>query len=316
PLTICPGGSVTLTASAGASYIWSNNTYAQSITVTQAGSYFVRVFDAAGCSAQSQPVTVSIASPSATITPSGPTTFCAGGSVTLSAPAGYSYSWSNGATTQSITVNQTNTYTVTVNDANGCTASSAASVTVNPVPQINFTGPAIVCGTSETAQEVQPLGTGLTYDWSITNGAVTQNAGHRVYFTANAGASQVVLRVTITDSNGCSNSDSITLPVHTPPNAAITTSGPTTFCAGDSVTLTAPAGMSSYSWSNGATTQSITVYTQDSYFVTVRDANFCSTRSSAVDVTVNPLPAPSITASGATTFCAGGNVTLTASAGY
>src|SRR5207302_21239 len=83
---------------------------------------FVRVFDAAGCSAQSQPVTVSIASPSATITPSGPTTFCAGGNVTLSAPAGYSYSWSNGATTQSITVNQTNTYTVTVNDANGCTA--------------------------------------------------------------------------------------------------------------------------------------------------------------------------------------------------
>ena len=53
---------------------------------------------------------------------------------------------------------------------------------------------------------------------------------------------------------------------------------------------------------------------EDSYFVTVHDANLCSTQSSAVNVTVNPLPAPSITASGATTFCAGGNVTLTANA--
>src|SRR5207302_8003671 len=117
------------------------------------------------------------------ITPSGPSAFCAGGSVTLFAPAGYSYSWSNGATTQSIIVNQTNTYTVTVNDANGCIASSSASVTVNPVPQVNFTGPAIVCGTSETAQEVQPLGTGLTYNWTITNGTVTQNASFLKHYS-------------------------------------------------------------------------------------------------------------------------------------
>jgi len=316
PLTICPGGSVTLTASAGASYIWSNNTYAQSTTITQAGSYSVRVFDGNGCYAQSQSVTVSVASPSATITPSGPTTFCACGSVTLSAPAGYLYSWSSGATTQSIIVNQSNTYTVTVQDGNGCTASSSVAVTVNPVPEVVFSTPSLVCGTSESAQEVQPLGTGLTYDWTITNGAITQNAGHRVYFTANAGATQVVLHVTITGSNGCSASDSITLPVHTPPDATITTSGPTTFCAGGNVTLTAPAGMSSYNWSTGATTQSITVSTPDSYTVTVRDANFCSTQSSPVVVTVNPLPAPTISTSGSTTFCAGGSVTLTAPDGF
>ncbi|MBV9185766.1 MAG: hypothetical protein JO093_09085 [Acidobacteria bacterium] len=317
PLTICPGGSVTLTANAGASYLWSNNATAQSITVSQAGAYSVQVFDANGCSAQSQSVSVAVASPSATITPSGPTNFCAGGSVTLSAPAGYaSYAWSNGASTQSITVNQSNTYSVTVSDANGCTASSSTSVTVNPLPQVAFSTPAAICGTSETAQEVQPLGTGLTYNWSITNGAVTQNAGHRVYFTASTGASQVVLTVTITDANGCSNSGSITLPVHTPPSAAITPSGPATFCAGESVTLTAPAGMSSYAWSTGATTQSITVSATGSYSVTVTDANFCSTQSSPFAVTVNPLPAPAISASGGTTFCAGGSVTLTATAGY
>jgi hypothetical protein len=273
------------------------------------------VANAQGCS-DTQSINIPIANVQATITPSGPTTFCAGGNVTLSAPAGYSYTWSNGATTQSISVNQSNTYTVTVQDGSGCTASSSASVTVNPVPQVVFTTPSVVCGTSESAQEVQPLGTGLTYDWTITNGAITQNAGHRVYFTANAGATQVVLRVTITGANGCSASDSITLPVHTPPSATITASGPTTFCAGGNVTLTAPAGMSSYSWSTGATTQSITVSTQDSYTVTVRDANLCSTQSSPMVVTVNPLPAPTIATSGPTTFCAGGNITLTAPAGF
>ena len=314
PLTICPAGSVTLTASAGTGYTWSNGANTQSITVTQPGTYSVRVFDPAGCNALSQPVTVSMASPSATITPSGPTTFCAGGSVTLSAPSGYTYTWSNGATSQSITVNQSNTYTVTVTDATGCTASSSATVTVNPLPQVTFTTPATVCGTSESAQEVQP-GTGLTYNWSIANGTVTQNAGHRVYFTANAGASQVVLTVTITDANGCSNSGSITLPVHTPPAATIIPSGPTTFCAGGSVTLTAPAGMSSYAWSNGATTQSIVVSTSGSYSVTVRDASFCSATSAPMVVAVNATPSPSITAGGPTTFCAGGSVTLTASSG-
>ena len=74
-----------------------------------------------------------------TISASGPTAFCAGGNVTLTASAGYSsYLWSNGATTPSITVSNAGSYTVTGTSASGCTspASAPTTVTVNPLPVI------------------------------------------------------------------------------------------------------------------------------------------------------------------------------------
>src|SRR2546423_6025477 len=103
-----------------------------------------------------------------------------------------------------------------------------------------------------------------------------------------------------------------TAPFRPLPTPVITAGGPTTFCTGGSVTLTASSA-SSYLWSSGATTQSITVNASGSYSVTVTDANGCSATSSATAGTVDPLPIPHIPAGGPTTFCAGSNVTLTAS---
>src|SRR5207302_9675643 len=88
---------------------------------------------------------------------------------------------------------------------------------------------------------------------------------------------------------------------------------PTLFrSAGGSVTLTASTA-SSYLWSNGATTQAITVNASGNYSATVTNANGCSATSAATAVTVNANPTATITAGGPTTFCAGGSVTLTAS---
>ncbi|MDB5231875.1 MAG: hypothetical protein JWN76_2680 [Chitinophagaceae bacterium] len=120
------------------SYYWSpggQNT--KNITATAAGSYSVTVTDANGSSATSASVNVTVA-PNATITASGPTTFCNGGSVMLTANAGASYSWSNGFTSQSITVTQSGNYSVTVSYSPGCQSISAA------VP-VSVTTPAIVC---------------------------------------------------------------------------------------------------------------------------------------------------------------------------
>ena len=72
--------------------------------------------------------------------PSGSTTFCAGGSVDLTAnPAGASYLWSNGAVTRTITVNASGNYSVTVTDGNGCSAQASQGVTVNPLPVASIT---------------------------------------------------------------------------------------------------------------------------------------------------------------------------------
>ncbi|WP_018341671.1 glycosyl hydrolase [Cytophaga aurantiaca] len=137
--SFCQGGSVTLTANTGSSYIWKNGitTVGTSATfnATAAGSYTVEVTNAAGCKATSSTTTVTVnAAQTANITANGATTFCQGGSVTLAATTGSSYIWKNGTTTvgTSATYNATTagSYTVEVTNANGCKATSAAT-TVN-----------------------------------------------------------------------------------------------------------------------------------------------------------------------------------------
>jgi len=301
--TFCAGGSVTLTATAGmTAYQWSNGATTQSVNVTAGGDYTVTVTDGNGCRSTSPIQRVTVNAPPATITASGPTTFCAGGSVTLSAPAGYTYAWSNGATTQSILVSDAGSFSVAVTDTNGCTATSAAtSVTVNPLPQATITagGPTSFCAGGSVTLTASA---GASVRWS--NGATMQS----ISVTASGSFS-----VTVTDANGCSATSSPVAVAVDTPSAAITVSGPTTFCAGGSVVLTASSG-AAYLWSNGATTQSITVGASGAYSVTVTDAGGCSATSAPAAVTVNPLPSPVITASGPTAFCAGGLVTLTSSA--
>ncbi len=237
----------------------------------------------------------------ASISPNGPTIFCTGSNVILTASAGASYSWSTGATSQSITVNATGNYSVTVTNASGCQASASQSVTVNTpaAASISANGPTTFCAGSNV---VLTASAGSSYNWST--GATSQS------ITVNATGSY---SVTVTDANGCQSPASVSVTVNTPVAASISPNGATTFCTGSNVILTASAG-SSYSWSTGATSQSITVNATGNYNVTVTDANGCSS-SASQSVTVNTPAAASISANGPTTFCAGSNVILTASAG-
>jgi hypothetical protein len=87
--------------------LWSTGATTQSITVSAAGVYTVRVTNANGCQSAASigtTVTVNPLPTTPTISAGGPTTFCSGGSVILTSSVGTSYLWSTGATTPSITV--------------------------------------------------------------------------------------------------------------------------------------------------------------------------------------------------------------------
>ncbi|HYH08508.1 MAG TPA: hypothetical protein VEK11_15740, partial [Thermoanaerobaculia bacterium] len=297
PTTFCQGGSVTLSAPAGLTYLWSTGATSREITVSAAGTYSVTVSDGT-CSASSSSTVTVHPLPDATITASGPTTFCEGGQVTLSAPAGLSYSWSTGAISREITVSAAGTYSVTVSDGT-CSATSSSTVTVHPLPDATITasGPTTFC---EGGQVTLSAPAGLSYSWST--GAISRE------ITVSAAGTY---SVTVSDGT-CSATSSSTVTVHPLPDATITASGPTTFCEGGQVTLSAPAGLA-YSWSTGATSREITVSAAGTYSVTVSDSTCSATSSSTV--TVHPLPDSTITASGPTTFCEGGQVTLSAPAG-
>jgi len=291
--TVCEGTVVTLTATGGTSYLWSTGATTASITTTTAGTYTVTV-TALGCSASTSINVVVNPNPVATITPNGPTTFCAGGSVVLTASAGSSWLWSTSATTQAITVNTSGSYTVIVTNSFGCTTTSApVVVTVNPLPTPTITpNPAAFCAGGSV---VLTAGGGVSYLWSTgaTTAAITVSV---------AGT----YSVTVTNAQGCTAVATRVVTQNPLPTPVITPSGPTTFCAGGSVVLTASGGVS-YLWSTGATTAAITVTTSGNYTVIVTDANGCQA-STSQSVTVLPLPVPTLFTN--SPVCVGGNLNL------
>jgi hypothetical protein len=204
------------------------------------------------------------------------------------------YSWSNGATTPSVTVSptQTTTYTCTVT-TNGTSCSSDFTVTVNPLPTVNAGNDQTVCsGTAVTLS-----GTGAnTYSWnnSVSNG---------VAFTPGSTATY-----TVTGTNtatGCTNTDQVIVNVNALP--AVNAGNDQTVCAGTAVTLSG-SGANTYSWNNGVNNGvAFTPAASGAYLVTGTDANNCS-NTDQVLVTLNPLPP--VIAGADQTVCTGAAVTL------
>jgi len=148
PTTFCDGGSVTLDSSSATGNQWylNGNPIGGAINqqyVATGGGHYTVVVTENNCSSSSSAittVTVDPLPPTPTITPSGPTTFCEGGSVTLSSSGASGNQWYlngnpiGGATGQQYVATASGNYSVTVTDGNSCTsaASSSTTVTVSP----------------------------------------------------------------------------------------------------------------------------------------------------------------------------------------
>lgn len=245
------------------------------------------------------------------------TSVCAGQSVTLTASpsaAGGTYLWSNGATTQTITVtpNATTTYTVTY--SNNGTANGSGTVTVNPLPTINGGQDQTVC---QGANVTLSATGGSTYTWNngVTNG---------VPFVPNTTA---IYTVTGTDANGCQGTDQVTVTVNPAPSVNAITNQ--TLCAGSSttaVTFTGTAG-ANYAWTNsspaiglaangsGNINSFVATNTTGSPItatVTVTPSLAgCTGTAQTFTYTINP--SPSAPTSSNQSICAGQTATITAS---
>ena len=126
--TICPGSSLTLTASDGSNYLWSNGDTTKSTTIAAAGNYSVTVDNCASA----MPLAV-IYKPAPYISASGPTTFCPGYGIDLTANDAASYAWNTGATSQTIHVTNSGSYSVQVTDTAGCTQTASQQINVKPL---------------------------------------------------------------------------------------------------------------------------------------------------------------------------------------
>ena len=237
------------------------------------------------------------------ITPSGPASFCAGGSVTLDSSPAAVYLWSTGETTQSIVVSTVGSYSVTVSDAAGCSAESLPIATdIIPAPSADIVAPASVCGgTTGHLASVPDGGVGASYEWSLTNGAITAGDG-TASITFSAGPSgPVFLGVIVTSAAGCSTSGSSAVPVNPEPAATIT--APAALCTtsgGNNASVPDAGPGAAYVWtiangtiSSGAETNTI-VFTAGSpgdllLGVNVNSAAGCSTSGDAT-IAINTSP--------------------------
>ena len=301
-VSICAGASTTLSASGGVSYAWSPATGLSSAVVANPSAspaatttYTVTATDANGCTATDQ-VTVTVntfqgvnAGPDVAI--------CTGASTTLNATGAVSYAWSpttglsapTSASTQA-TPTQTTTYTLTGTDANGCTGTDQVTVTVGTLGTANAGPDQNICLGGNTSLVASG---GVTYVWSPAIGLSATNIANPV---ANPNLT-TTYTVTVTDADGCSGTDSMTLTV-TPLEFA--NAGPDLeVCQGSNAVINASGGVT-YSWTptTGLSNPSVANPTVTpngpaTYTVVMRDANGCID-SDELNVTVLPLPTVSL----------------------
>jgi hypothetical protein len=287
PNTSCatPNGSVDITVSLSGTYtyLWSNNATTEDLQNLSPGSYTVTATDANGCTSTTS-ATVANNSATFSLSPATtPNTSCAtpNGSVdiTVSLSGTYTYLWSNNATTEDLQNLSPGSYTVTATDANGCTATTSATVANNSATfsLIPATTPNTSCATPNGAVDVTVSLSGTyTYLWS--NNASTedlQNLAPGSY------------TVTATDANGCTATTSATVANNSATFSLIPATTPNTSCAtpNGSVDVTVSlSGTYAYLWSNNATTEDLQNLAPGSYTVTATDANGCTATTSATVV--------------------------------
>ncbi|OIQ27507.1 MAG: hypothetical protein BM564_12090 [Bacteroidetes bacterium MedPE-SWsnd-G2] len=275
-VTICQGEPVTLIANGGVSYLWSTGETSQSIIVTPENTtiYEVTVFNASQTSSDSDEVEVFVNQiPEVEI--GDDVEICEGNSVILTAQGQGSILWSTGETTTSIEVSpeSTSIYSVIL-ESNGCSAYDEIEVVVNEIPGINA-GENQTINAGNSAQLIASGGESYTWSNGMNGSSITVSPIETTTYIVTG------------YSNGCENTDAVTVFVETPLEAD---AGPDVdICEGYETVLTAYGG-SSYLWSTGETTQSIVVnpmYTE-TYSVTVYEGNNQASDDVVVNVNQNP----------------------------
>jgi len=278
---------------------WTGGSTDDTLIISAPGTYTVTTVDAMGCMSVDSVTSISPVSVIPVITVEGPLSFCPGDSVKLKSSQTGGNTWSTGATTDSIYVKTAGSYTVIYDDGTGCgtTLSDTVNITVFTPPVVSISGTLGICPNETT---VLHAGSGFaSYLWSTNETADSIVVGNPGLYI-----------VVVTDANGCVGSDTASTQFSPVPAPSIT--GTFLFCPGDSTLLDAGTGFSSYLWSTGASTQTITVSTEGGFSVTVTNSDGC--QGSTTEFT-SLYPSPFAVINGYDGFCPADSVLLSGSGG-
>ncbi|MFN8144858.1 MAG: M43 family zinc metalloprotease [Bacteroidia bacterium] len=294
--TICTGAVVVLDAGSGYdTYRWQDGSPNSQFTAWQSGTYWVQVSKRGDCNAFAVDTIHVLFDNTLQISLGTDTTLCDGGSLLLSPGNGFAtYLWSDQSTASSLTVTASGDYTVQVVSALNCIASDTIQVIIDTLHA--DLGPDLsVC--SGGLLVLTPGLSFASYAWSDQSTASTLSVTQSGDYS-----------VRVSTSNNCISSDTIHIDNYTVPPVYL---GPdTSLCPGESLTLTATPGFSSYHWSTNETGNSITVTQDGDYAVTATTAQNCN----AIDsIHVRYYVVQAIDAGPDTTICENEVITLHAS---
>ncbi|HTF06281.1 MAG TPA: T9SS type A sorting domain-containing protein, partial [Bacteroidia bacterium] len=232
-------------------------------------TYVVALTNTYGCT-DYDTVTVNIVPlPGPAIQSSGPLGFCQGGQVTLTAVdttnGGATFQWNTTDTTQSIIVDSAGIYSVIITDTNTCSSQSQVTVTV-------FANPIITAGADtgfcQSTSIVMCATGGTAYAWAPSFGVSDTTIACPTF----GPTSSTTYTVTGTDANGCTDSDTVSLSLFSPPSVPVIS---------QNVAVLTSTSAASYQWFlngnpiPGETNQSYTPTQNGSYYVQISDSNGC-----------------------------------------
>jgi hypothetical protein len=237
--------------------------------------------------------------PNPTVSITGTTAICNGGTASLTANGADTYTWSTSSTNTSVVVNPsaTTVYSVVGAFSTGCSNVSSQTITVYALPVVSVSGPSVIC-----------LGDSITLTANGADTYVWDNAATTVSIVVSPSAS-ISYSAVGTDTNGCVSDASANVNVNPLPAMSVVASA-TAICLGDSLNFTV-SGADTYVWNTGATTTSIVVTPTVSSTYSVVGTNTFGCSSFIIDsVQVNALPMLTVTGNTAT-ICLGEELVLT-----
>jgi len=247
------------------SYLWQDGSVKDSLIVNSSGQYYVNVTDIFG-GISSDTIIVKKDTIQRSVILGNDTSFCIGKSITLDAgPSFLSYFWNTGQSTNSITVNNSGLYKVTLTDCKGNVSSDSIQIQVVQLPIFDLGSDSIICYNSNYILDPNfQNSTSLQFNWF-------DNSHDSIHVVTSAGN----YYLTVTNSTGCSFSDTVALQIDSSLNT-VSLGHDTTLCAGNYITLTSGLSPSlSYTWSTGSNNSSLLVNTSGQYSVVVTNTNNC-----------------------------------------
>ena len=305
-VSLCTGQSATVTASANTAvtYTWSgtgvNGLNTNTVSLNTAGTYTVAASNV--CNTSTAQVNVVVNSTPTLSVATTNSLLCGGATATLSLSGSTgTYSWSNGATTSTISINAAGTYTAMVTTSSCGTATASIVITAALIPSVSVNSNSITICTGQSAT-LTATSNISNYNWST--GATTNTISVNTAST-----------YTIGSTNACGTStQSIVVSIAATPTLSINTPS-LTLCAGSTETLTLSGSTGTYAWSTGtATTSTLPITTGGVYSATVTTLG-CGTATASV--TIASLQMPTLTvASNTAIVCNNTPIILTATSTY